>query len=366
MPRSSDPVPANPPASPKGKSWWIILVSVLVVLIVVGTLWFVRSADVLRKDLVELIKATAWPLAVLITFLVFRRPLSAFLEALAPRVTKISAFKVELELKAASNLSHPPKAVLAEVSNNLMAPVGDSAVQLLAAFKDPTPSDFTVIDLEDGDAWLTTRVFILAAQLERFRGLRCIVFLQTVDHMSGRLVGVATPQAVRWAFAMKWPYLEEEYARAYSEILTERRAKVISDRGALEPEVTQAIFMRFLNGNPHRNPATEALTFIGNQPPGPNEEWVSLGKSDPNQPASETWERAQSLDGRSLQDILGHRLSRACVIDTLDATPEKMVQSILRQNAPFVAKLRQDFSFDTIVDRFALATRLADASGQGG
>jgi hypothetical protein len=68
------------------------------------------------------------------------------------------------------------------------------------------------------------------------------------------------------------------------------------------------------------------------------------------------------VSGQLLEHVLGNQLYHACVVDSLDATPEKIVQAILRQNSPFVGRLRQDLTFDTIVDRLRLATRVAEAS----
>ena len=57
---------------------------------------------------VELVKALAWPVLVLVVAVVFRRPLALFLGALGSRVTKLSIFKVELELVPATSATSTP------------------------------------------------------------------------------------------------------------------------------------------------------------------------------------------------------------------------------------------------------------------
>jgi hypothetical protein len=327
----------------------------------------------MRLDFIQLLQAAAWPVAAVIGLLLLRKPIAAFLEGLAPRLTKISAFKVEFELKAASDLSHPSVTALAEIANvPNVTNVGDSSGRLLAAFGESTPSDFMEIDLGQGEEWLTTRVFILAAQMERLRGLRCIVFLQTSE-VSRRLVGMASPAAVRWAFAMRWPFLERAYAGAYHSVMADDSrqgyppwsARVTSAGGAVPPEAAQEIFRKYLReGFP---PSVALRVTAPERPPNTIEnEWLNLGPSDasPRKPPNHEWERAEWVSGQTLRQVLGNNLYSACVVDSLEATPEKIARAVIRQTAPFVARLRQDLSFDTIVDRLRLATRMGEASGQ--
>ncbi len=56
-------------------------------------------------SVVELVKALAWPIVALVIAGGFRRPIAQFVSALGSRITKLSLFKVELELVPA-----PPRA----------------------------------------------------------------------------------------------------------------------------------------------------------------------------------------------------------------------------------------------------------------
>src|SRR5437016_8462950 len=57
---------------------------------------------------VELVKALAWPLATLLIGVVFHRQIALFMSALGSRITKLSLFKVELELVPATAATTTP------------------------------------------------------------------------------------------------------------------------------------------------------------------------------------------------------------------------------------------------------------------
>jgi hypothetical protein len=54
---------------------------------------------------VELVKALAWPVSALSAAVIFYRPICQFLEAIGARATKLSVFKVEVELIAGARSS---------------------------------------------------------------------------------------------------------------------------------------------------------------------------------------------------------------------------------------------------------------------
>jgi hypothetical protein len=57
--------------------------------------------------------------------------------------------------------------------------------------------DYAVFDLGDGRKWLTSRLFVFATMLERMRGIRCCVFLESSGVVEKRFVATASPNAVR-------------------------------------------------------------------------------------------------------------------------------------------------------------------------
>lgn len=65
---------------------------------------FLRLAAAQRADVIHLLGAIAWPAVVAIAVIALRKPVAGFLERLAPRITKLSAFKVDIELKESAGL----------------------------------------------------------------------------------------------------------------------------------------------------------------------------------------------------------------------------------------------------------------------
>lgn len=64
------------------------------------------------------------------------------------------------------------------------------------------------MDLGGGAEWLSSRLFILAVILRRWRGLRAFVFVHTLGGTRRRFLGVCDTDRVRWRLAARWPLLE--------------------------------------------------------------------------------------------------------------------------------------------------------------
>ena len=58
--------------------------------------------------IVDLAKALAWPAAAVALAVILYRPLSRLFEGLGARATKLSVFKIELELAAPASASSSP------------------------------------------------------------------------------------------------------------------------------------------------------------------------------------------------------------------------------------------------------------------
>ena len=163
---------------------------------------------------VALVVALAWPAAVIVVALTFRRSLGDFLRGLATRVTKLSAFKVELELAAVPSAAASP--LLDDIrSATTPAEISDSTRQMLEQAQSTLPADSAVINLGSGQEWLTSRLFIAAVMLERMRGVQVFVFLERTPATGQRFVAVAPLSQVRWSLAQQFPWLEAAWARAY-------------------------------------------------------------------------------------------------------------------------------------------------------
>ena len=164
--------------------------------------------------MVELVKALAWPLIAVVVALLFRKPLGEFVGALGTRVTKLSVFKVELELVPAATAVVSP--LLDDIRTvTTSAAISDSSRAMLEQLQNQTPADFDEINLGAGDEWLTSRLYIAAVMLERMRGVQVLVFLERTPATDRRFVAVVPVKQLRWALAQRYPWLEAAFVRAY-------------------------------------------------------------------------------------------------------------------------------------------------------
>jgi hypothetical protein len=168
----------------------------------------------LSSPWVALVSALAWPVAAIVMAFAFRRALSDFLSGLATRVTKLSAFKIEFELATA------PSAVTSPLLDDIRtatssAAISDSTRMMLEQAQSTLPADFAVINLGTGHEWITSRLFIASVMLDRMRGVKVFVFLESVPGTARRFLAVAPLSLVRWSLAQRFPWLEAGWLRAY-------------------------------------------------------------------------------------------------------------------------------------------------------
>ena len=322
----------------------LVLILIIVVIVIVS---FPDQAD----SVVGLVEAVVWPVVAGAALIKYHRSLSGFLDGISHRVTKVSFFQVAFELSEAREFapawSGPS---LADVRQ--LTPADEFSSGAMALFEQMAGStvyDYAVIDLGEGDQWLTSRLFIFAIMLQRQRGLRCFVFLETTAGVRRRFLGTAPPDRVRWALARRYPWLEQAFAEAYAEGVAQH---TLSMRGGLEPPwaATQlvAAFLR-------RIQEKDAPAASGSD----SAEWVTM--KDPG--GHLLREHAKWLTGARLERVLGSTLQASWVPDSPDAPPAEQARAVLRRQGAFVAVVEEGRRFRSLVDRQALleqaATRLA-------
>src|SRR5437868_4459219 len=121
------------------------------------------------SDFIELSKALAWPIVVLVAFVIFRKILPSLIAELSRRATKLSVFQFTVELSTVPEFkpawSGPH---LSDVRQPSPAEEFTSgAMALLEEIKKDNASDYAIVDLGDGQQWLTSRLFIFAIMLKR-------------------------------------------------------------------------------------------------------------------------------------------------------------------------------------------------------
>jgi hypothetical protein len=323
---------------------WLLFVATFI-----GLVLKFRAADVVQ--ITAVIAVAAWPAVAAVGLLALRHPLSAFLAGLSQRVSKLSAFNVEIELQTvtATQMVSP---VLDELKRGAPLQVADSARQIFAQLQETSRADYVLIDLGDGEEWLTSRLFLVAALFEQMRGVRCVVFTKGTGNAEGKFVGTVAPSTLRWKLAQQYPWLEIALAKALTKATSDDPAawpvshKVVrSDDGAFEPYTAEMVARAFIS--------SVQKSSSGD----PQEGWLKIHEQ-PN----ELWERAEWATAPSVRRLLGAALNRACIPSAERLTNEELVSACVARTGSFVALLHDD-RFDDLIDRRAILEELGHRAG---
>jgi hypothetical protein len=296
-------------------------------------------------DVIDLIRGIAWPVVIALLLVTYRKSIGAFLDGLAgsigSRGGKVSVAQVfSLELNPlpefSPSWSYPHLSDVRQLSPAFEFQSGST--ELFNQIGNAMPADYAVIDLGTGDQWLTSRLFIFADLLERVRGLRCFVFVETAGAIRRRFVGTASPSSVRQALGHRYPWLDQALTQAYA--ASPRGA--LSAPGTLDRSFAQQIAQSFLQN------------VQIDQQPAPLEagDWLKHENQS-------LWEHAKWLDGARITRVLGDTLNDAYAPEQVDASPAERTRTVLRREGPFVALVGDDKVFRLLVDRQALLDRVA-------
>jgi hypothetical protein len=290
-----------------------------------------------------------------------RQPVARFLGQVASRASKLSVFKVEIELGDVA----PLQAMSLPSLDDIQTPEAtawsiDSTGDLFKQIQDARMADYAVIDLGDGKQWLTSRIFIFAVMLERMRGLRQIVFLHSYNGKRRIFLGIARPTKIHWLIGQKYPWLEKIFADAYSLYwasfpypptpfypATPDPKLLLSENGALDPLHAATLVRTFLQGIQMRFPST---------PPLGSTEWAQL--------RPEWWEHASWVDKILLTELLETNLIRPTIEYSLDIPSLEQTKTVLRRSGEFVAVVDKEGAFVNVVNRQALVEKLATMAGK--
>jgi hypothetical protein len=284
------------------------------------------------KHTIDLVGHLAWPATVIFACIVFYKPLSRLVE----RITKFSAFKVDVEV---SRLS-PALSLGATVESLRQVAVTESGIAPIVAgvIKSGT-ADYLVVNIgNNADEWLTSRLFLLAAILERNPAVRCLVFLDGDNHF----VGAATARDVRRSIGSRFLEYERAFASAYGNLPGD-----------------QTIFRRGLNETLINHLSSSFLIHnlvFRTQSPAPPNGWVRLQHEGGSRP---TWEFADWVTAASLKELLGLHLSTGIVVADIGHISSKTTKSIVRLSGRFVAFVTSNHVFKEICDRYDVLESVA-------
>lgn len=286
------------------------------------------------KDMIELIGHLAWPLTAVFACIKFYEPLSKLIDTLGRRMNKFSIFKVDVELgpltKAVSLGATVDRLRSTAVTESGLAPIVAGVIKSGSA-------DYLVVNIGDeGADWLTSRLFLLAAILERSRTVRCLVFLDESLHF----IGAATARDIRRAIGVRYMAYEIALAAAYG--------KLPPNPDTFKSGLNDTLINRLSSGFLEH----PSITFMN--PNAPQIGWTLLPHSAPP-----VWEFADWITAASLDDLLGrHLLTDSIVADAGRINPQT-TRALARLNGPFVALVAGDGVFKELCDRHAVLESLA-------
>jgi len=300
------------------------------------------------KALAEILDAIAWPLAVGIALIVARKPLTRLAVELGRRATKVSVGDYAIELAPMPELTPGWSTADFDVRQLTSSQIFDSYTHsLFEQLATASAADYAIIDLGQGDKWLSSRLYIFALILGRVSGLRALVFAEDSGGIARSFVGTARPDSVRMCLAKHYPWLEAAFAKAYATVAPDpklgREPFELSDLAASAPWQVNQVVRLYVDEIQQQSPPT----------PEDEKEWESFGAP------SFTWERTRWMNGRLVDDLLGADLNRLSYVDSPDNDPKSKVEAILRRRGEFVALVDEKGRFKQLVDRAAVLEELA-------
>lgn len=305
---------------------------------------------------IDLAKALAWPLAIAVLVMWFRRPLAEFAAVVGARASKLQIAQLSIELANAREPARTP--LLDEIRDPARsAQIGDSSQMLIEQARSIEPADFAVISLGQGDEWLTSRLFIAAVMMERMRGIKVFVFVAAAADTERRFVATVDVRRLRWGLARRYPWLEVAYVQALAQVYQAEDPRVTAmlsittDNGALEPYRAQQLIQGFIGA---------IQRPVGVMPAGGagtgDQEWVTLEQV--------TQERAAWVTPKVLNELLPLSDLGESVIVRDDMSPARLSRAVLRRMVPFVALVNEKGQYLRLVDRRAYLESLAAQVGQ--
>ncbi len=237
----------------------------------------------------------------------------------------------------------------------------------------PDPVDYVRVDLGNGFQWLSSRLFLLAALVDRARGANSLIFLEQRNGASRRYVGITDIRSVRWAIAREEPQLEAAFTAALTRSTRPWWMPSPLDVGNIwqHPEPGDATkVLTQPEGLPHVTSLTGALdradlvqTYYatlnmlriepvpaGDPPAG----WVRLSR--PGQ-GPIYWECATWVDGKRARSLLGAGLEERAIVESKSGAVNG--SDVLLWNSIVVPVVDASRAFVKALDRAATARDLA-------
>jgi hypothetical protein len=196
------------------------------------------------------------------------------------------------------------------------------------------PAAYVVVNLEDGRAWLSSRLYLFVRALAEVRGIETVVFTARSED-TDKFVGVSgvcdVVARLDWAF----PWLPQAFGAAWD--ATRRQEGNRPPRRRLSSHIAEALYDAYVQP-PLRQPTA-----------GPHaEEWQQLSAG--------LWEHANWLDKATIEELMGSALAVEYVIGSRDRD-ETIDHVMTAMTARWVAIVNQNLEVGSVLDRWHVLDR---------
>jgi len=189
-------------------------------------------------DVAAIITAVVWPVVIGILIVRYRHNIRPFLKDVSKRISKFSIGPGSIDLAEAKGLEPDWKmGVDMDVRQTGISGFPSYASKLVEQIQEKSILDYDIFDLGNGVQWLSTRLYLFTIILQRMRGLKNIVFIDTHEGIRLRLVGIGEPDQVRY------PWLEPTFAKVYGNL---PNLMITSVHGSVEKWVAEQLILCFL------------------------------------------------------------------------------------------------------------------------
>ncbi|WP_425084948.1 hypothetical protein [Ruegeria profundi] len=312
-------------------------------------------------DLVNFVSTIAWPVVALILLLAYRDQISSIAKRTLPNVTRVSFGSFALELSESkaqeAKIQYSDNRMDYRKSGTAAHVIDSTSAMFREQLEASDKADYAVVDLGRGNEWLDSRLFILSVLMAELRGIRAIVFLESVTDARRSFVGVADAGAVYRNLGAKLPWLEEAYRRAMT---------TIPEKSLLEVFAAQQVLSNYLTllqkqqgiANLVGNPPLSGGTVFS---PEDFEDEDGVLVSDPDDPPVMV-EHASWLNGDRLESLLGDDLDTSSIrkSELRGLSEREKVGTILSEPGPFIAITRRDNRLEDLIVRKRLMDHVCD------
>lgn len=284
----------------------------------------------------------AWPVTVVAILVYFKSSIGRVIDQIGTTGGEISFGGLGIKLPVMERAAVDDDVLLFKTTDPMQITNDSAKRTLLRMLREPGLREYSVINLGEGNEWISSRLFIFAIMLQRMKGIQCIVFL---DGSPPKFLGLASPEHVRWSLAQDQPWLEQAYANAYANNLYYQAEDsfIVSKYGALDGQTADNVVRNYIQR------VTQSMTTVPSIATVPLtvRSWAVLGNST----EYGTWLRSSDV-----QRILGETLRKDMIVESGDRRSE--AKALLQCNAPYVARVKSNGEFISVISRVGFVNEM--------